>query len=192
MRQAVTVDLDEAYDVIEDLQFSLSGEELIQALRDEADELAVGSEGRAAFLNVHGEFLAMDGRWDEARASYREALDDGGPTILHPLVGLLSIACRTGDDEAREQHQAALMELARQRVLTDPTYEATGETLELAGHPRAALRWYNLALGDLDPEDVDLLPIVALNGRGRVRRALGLPHDRFDEVAPLVRSSYRP
>jgi tetratricopeptide (TPR) repeat protein len=185
------VNLGDAYDVIEDIQFSLTGQELLDALRAEADALAAGTEGRAAFLNVHGEFLAMDDRWEEARASYLESLDDGGPTILHPLVGLLSIAVKTGDDAAREEYHAALLDLARKDALTDATYEATGETLELGGHLRAALRWYNLALRDLDPDDVESLPIGALNGHDRVRRALGLPHDRFDDVAPLVRANFR-
>jgi tetratricopeptide (TPR) repeat protein len=185
------MDLDQAYDVIDDLQFSLSGDELLAALREQTDALDPGSEGRAAFLDVRGEFLARDERWDEARASYQEALDDGGPTAVHPFVGLLSIALATGDEEARDHCTAALLDLARQDLLDESSYEATGETFELAGHPRAALRWYNLALGDLDPEDVDLLPIGAINGRERVRRALELPNDRFDEAAPLVRANFR-
>lgn len=191
MGQSVPVDLDEAYDVIEELQFSLSGDELIEALREQAGALAPGTEGRAAFLNVRGEFLAMAERWDEARASYQEALRDGGPTILHPLVGLLSIAVKTADDIAREESEAALLELARKDALTDATYAAAGETLDLAGHARAALRWYNLALRGLDPEDIDLLPIAALNGRERVRRTLGLPPDQFDDVGPVVRANFR-
>ena len=136
--------------------------------------------------------VPRDGRpLEEARASYLEGLDDAGPTILHPLVGLLSIAVKTGDDAAREEHHAALLDLARKDVLTDATYEATGETLELGGHPRAALRWYNLALRHLDPDDIESLPIGALNGHDRVRRTLGLPHDCFDDVAPAVRANFR-
>jgi len=185
------VDLDEAYDVIEDLEFSLSGDDLIEELAEHADALDPGEAGRAAFLNVRGDFLAMADRFDEARTAYREALDDGGPTILHPYIGLLSIALKTRDEPAHEAIHDALLRLSREDALNDPSYEAAGETLELAGHPRQALRWYNLALRDLDPDDIDALPIGALNGRERVRRTLGLPRDRFDEAAPLVRENFR-
>jgi tetratricopeptide (TPR) repeat protein len=191
LRHCGRVDLDEAYDVIEDLQFSLSGDDLIEALSEHAEALARGEEGRAAFLNVRGEFLAMADRFDEARTAYREALDDGGPTVPHPQVGLLSVALATGDEQAQTEIHDALLRLSRADALDEASYEAIGETLELADHPRQALRWYNLALRGLDPDDIEALPIGVLNGRGRVRSKLGLPPDRYDEAAPLVRDNFR-
>lgn len=185
------MELDEAYDRIEELQFSLAGQELIDALRAESDALASGETGRAAFLNVRGEFLTMAGRHDEARSAYEEALIDGGPTVLHPLCGLLGVALAQGDESAAETLLTQLKLASRSDELDLDSYENTGEILEMSERYREALRWFNIPLRDADPEDPDPELIGVLNGHYRVRRILELPMDRFDEASVLVRETYQ-
>ena len=187
MRKAGGVDLDDANDEIEELEFSLSGEARIAAFRARADSLAPGEDGRAEFLTSLGEFLEMEGRLDEADAVYREALDDGGPTLLHPLGGMLSLALVRGDSASIHDLNTRLWSLARANVLTVSDYEHVADLLEHHEHLREAMRWYTVLLSDFDPDEIDLIPVVASNGRFRVRRALGLPLDRYDESAPAVR-----
>ncbi|OUZ09458.1 hypothetical protein BHE97_10395 [Aeromicrobium sp. PE09-221] len=61
------MDFEDACDIAEDLQFDLSGEELIDAYRERADAMVPGEPGRAVFLGYLGEFLAMAGRPEETR-----------------------------------------------------------------------------------------------------------------------------
>jgi tetratricopeptide (TPR) repeat protein len=183
--------LNDAYDRVEELVSTLTGEALQAALAEEAAVLAAGEEGRAAFLNVLGEFLGYDDKLDEARAAYQEARDDGGPTIIHPLAGLLDVAHRSGDVPAQQAALAELIRLARADELTIATYSNVGEILEEAGDLRQALRWFNIPLRDVDPDDVDDELIAVLNGHWRVRRLLGLPLDRFDEAGEELRAEFR-
>ena len=100
MRQAGAVDLDDVDDDLEELEFSLSGQARLDAVRARADAMPVGEPGRAEYLTSLAEFLAMEDRLDDAEAAYREALEDGGPTLLHPLGGLLSVSLQRADDTA--------------------------------------------------------------------------------------------
>lgn len=184
------MDLDEAYDRINELQFSIHGQELIDALAEEAAALTPGATGRAAFLNVRAEFLTMDGQYNAAWSSYEDAITDGGPTVLHPLSGLLEVAVRRGDNDAAEGILVRLKEASRAGQLNHDTHEHIGEVLESAERYREALRWYNIPLRDEDPDDPDPRLIGVLNGHFRVRRALELPMDRFDEASVVVRAAY--
>ena len=182
------MDRDELDAELEELEFSLTGQERLDAFRARADALSTGEFGRAEYLAYLAEFLQMDERWDEADAVYDEALEDGGSTILHPLCGKLTVAARRHDEKALQQLTATLWSRARSGELGELDHEHIGETLEHAGHLREALRWFTVPLSGFDPqEDVDIIPVVCSNGRYRVRRALGLPHDRYDDAAELVR-----
>jgi hypothetical protein len=185
------MDLEDAYDRIDELQSTLTGDALHQALADEAAALTPGEEGRAAFLNVLGEFLLMDGEVDGARTAYQQALDDSGPTILHPLAGLLDVAFTSADEDAKEAILAELTRLVRADELTIMTCEYVGEILEKVDELRLALRWFNIPLRDIEPDDVGDDLIGILNGHYRVRRLLDLPMDRFDEASDVVRARYR-
>ncbi len=188
MRQAGAVDLDDVDDDLEELEFSLSGQARLDAVRARAEAMPVGEPGRAEYLTSLAEFLAMEDRLDDAEAVYREALDDGGPTLLHPLGGLMSVSLQRADDTAVNELNSRLWQLARADQLSDSDYESVADVLEFHGRLREAMRWYTVPLRHLDPEeDIDLMPIVASNGRERVRKALGLPPDRYDEAAPRVR-----
>ncbi|HWV27152.1 MAG TPA: hypothetical protein VNZ66_08005, partial [Aeromicrobium sp.] len=75
------MDFEEACDRAEEIEFSMTGDRRLAALRREIDALDVGETGRAMFLCSLAEFLGFQGRWDEAREAYRNALSDGGRTI---------------------------------------------------------------------------------------------------------------
>ena len=188
MRHAEQMDLDDVDDDLEELEFSLTGQARIDACRARADAIPQGEPGRAEYLTSLAEFLEMEDRLDEAEAAYREALDDGGPTRLHPVGGLLSVSLRRSDDTAVNAINSRLWQLARADQLTESDFEYVADVLEHHGRLREALRWYTVPLRDLDPdEDIELIPVISSNGRERVRKALGLPPDRYDEAAPRVR-----
>jgi hypothetical protein len=60
-------------------------------------------------------------------------------------------------------------------------HEYVGEALEMCGRLKDALRWFNTGLR-LAAED-ETPDVGLLNGHYRVRRALGLPLDRYDLVS---------
>lgn len=183
--------LDDAYDRVEELQFNLKGEDLHEALAQEAAALQPGEEGRAAFLSVLGEFLLMHDEVDRARTAYEQARQDGGPTVIHPLAGLLEVAYRSGDSDAATSVLAELLSLVRADRLNWATGENVGEILEEADELRQALRWFNIPLRDVDPDDVSDELIGLVHGHYRVRRLLDLPMDRYDETSELLRAQFR-
>nr|MCW2728070.1 hypothetical protein [Aeromicrobium sp.] len=145
-------------------------------------DLSPGEDGLAEVLTNLGDDLTMDGQLDEAEAAYQQAADDGGRTVLNPHVGLLDVALRRGDDTRADELLALLLTKSRADQLVVGDYEWIGESLEEAGRLRAALRWLTIPLRDIQPGDIDLMPVVCLNGRWRVRRALDLPVDAYDEA----------
>lgn len=143
---------------------------------------APGQEGRAEVLMCRADDLADDDRLDEAEASYQAAADDGGRTVLAPDAGLLVVALVRGDDVRVDELLARLIALSRSDGLVIGDYEWIAESLEEAGRLRAALRWFTIPLRDIQPGDLDLMPPLCLDGRFRVRRALELPVDAYDEA----------
>lgn len=144
--------------------------------------LSAGQEGYAEVLTNLADDLTTEGSLDEAQLAYQQAVDDGGRTVLDPRVGLLDLALRRGDDERADELLAVLLARSRADELVIGDYEWIGESLEEAGRLRAALRWLTIPLRDIQPGDLDLMPIVCLDGRWRVRRALDLPVDAYDEA----------
>jgi tetratricopeptide (TPR) repeat protein len=149
-----------------------------------------GTEGHAEVLTCLAEALAADGRLDEADATYRQAIADGGRTVLSPHVGLLDVAVARNDDAAVDDLLALLLARSRNDELVVGDYEWIGETLEEGGRLRPALRWFTIPLRDIQPGDVDVMPIVCLNGRWRVRRTLDLPIDAYDEAYEVWHELY--
>ena len=184
------VDPDTVDEIIDDLQDRLSGAPLHAALREQAAALEPGEAGRAEFLCVLGELLEQDGLVDDARVAFEEALADGGATVLHPLSCLLSVELGLGHEEAATALLTELSARVRAGTLNEETCELVGEALEEHERFREALRWFNIPLRDLDPADLEDLPIGAVHGRFRVRRMLDLPWDRFDDASDAIRSEY--
>ena len=146
------------------------------------DAIGPGQEGHAEVLACMADDLVDDGRLDDAEAAYRGAIDDGGRTVLEPRAGLLAVALARGDDSRVDELLAELIALSRAERLVIGDYEWIAESLEDAGRLRAALRWFTIPLRDIQPGDLDLMPPLCLDGRWRVRRALDLPVDAYDEA----------
>jgi tetratricopeptide (TPR) repeat protein len=145
-------------------------------------DLAHGQEGRAEVLACLADELVDDGRLDDAEAAYQEAVDDGGRTVLEPRAGLLAVALARGDDSRADELLADLLATSRTDGLVIGDYEWIAESLEDAGRLREALRWFTIPLRDIQPGDLELMPPLCLDGRWRVRRALDLPVDAYDEA----------
>jgi hypothetical protein len=175
------MDWEELGDILEEVALT-DRPERIGRYRELLARVPPGTDGHAEVLTCLAEDLVGEGDLDDGEAVYRRAIDDGGRTVLSPHVGLLDIALTREDDAAAEELVAVLLARSRADELVVGDYEWIGETLEKAGRLRPALRWFTIPLRDIQPGDVDLMPIICLNGRWRVRRALDLPIDAYDEA----------
>lgn len=144
--------------------------------------LAPGGEGWAETLMCLAEERKLAGRLDDARDLYRQAFDDGGRTVLDAQAGLLDVALAAGDDARADELLGLLLTRSRNDELVVGDYEWIGEQLEAAGRLRQALRWFTIPVRDLQPGATELMPITCLDGRFRVRRALDLPLDAYDDA----------
>ncbi|MGA8988115.1 hypothetical protein [Aeromicrobium sp.] len=154
----------------------------LSSYRDLLQGLAPGEDGWAEVQMCLADELLTDGHVAEARAAYQAALEDGGRTVLAPQAGLLDTELTQDDDAPVDELLAQLLTKSRAEGLVVGDYAWIGESLEEAGRLRAALRWFTIPLRDIQPGDIDRMPIVCLDGRWRVRRALGLPVDAYDEA----------
>ncbi|MRK01410.1 hypothetical protein GEV27_07725 [Aeromicrobium sp. S22] len=173
---------DELCDALDEIDSEPQREQRLSEYRRMLATFSPGQEGRAETLSRIADELAADDRLDEARSTYQEVLDDGGRTILSPLAGLLDVALQQQDEARVDELLALLLVRSRADELVVGDYEWIAEALEEAGRLRPALRWFTIPLRDIQPGDLDLMPIVALEGRWRVRRALGLPVDAYDDA----------
>lgn len=176
------MDWDELGDALEEIGEVPNLDFRIGEYRRLLGELPPGREGHAEVLTVLADDLTSDGQLDEAQSTYQAAIDDGGRTILNPHVGLLNVALTQADDARADELLALLLTKSRADELVVGDYEWIGESLEESGRLRAALRWFTIPLRDIQPGDLDLMPVIALDGRWRVRRALDLPVDAYDEA----------
>ncbi|AXT85148.1 hypothetical protein C6I20_08095 [Aeromicrobium sp. A1-2] len=154
----------------------------LDAYRELLADLSPGDEGWAEVQMCLADDLLTDGHVDDARTAYQLALEDGGRTVLAPETGLLVVALTEGDSAQVDELLALLLTRSRAEGLVVGDYAWIGESLEESGRLRAALRWFTIPLRDIQPGDIDLMPIVCLTGRWRVRRALDLPVDAYDEA----------
>lgn len=143
---------------------------------------SAGEDGRAEVLACLADELKGHGDLDGGQACYEQATEDGGRTVLSPYAGLLDIALARGDNQRADELLDVLIAQSRQDALVVGDYEWIAESLEQADRLRASLRWFTIPLRDIQPGDLDLMPIVCLDGRWRVRRALGLPLDAYDDA----------
>lgn len=176
------MDWDELGDTIADIVADPSRTSRLVRYEQLLATFSPGQEGRAEVLMCRADDLADGDRLDEAEVSYQAAVDDGGRTVLDPHVGLLVVALVRQDVARIEDLLSTLITMSRADRLVLGDYEWIAESLEDAGHLRTALRWFTIPLRDIQPGDLDLMPPLCLDGRFRVRRALDLPVDAYDEA----------
>ena len=175
------MDEDELFDVLTNID-SAAVPDKAERFEAEAQRLEPGEYGRASLLIASGEHWQVRGDYDKAQESFEAARADGGESAADPEVALFGLAMKREDAEAAPRHLSILKALAGAEQLTVDNYLHIGEIYEEHDHLRQAHRWYTMPLtyADADDEDLDYLLLAA---RLRVREALGLPRDRFDQRA---------
>jgi tetratricopeptide (TPR) repeat protein len=180
---------DDMLDEVEDLGTQMSSPDLAALLEKRADDMPPAAFGRAAWFSLAGERWQMAGDLTRARSCYERAIVDGGETYLDPRADLADVLLDLGDVERAEELVEELRRDSRAGS-TDPfLHEHVGEILELHERYDEALRWFNIGLSQQEDRDEDL-DIGCLNGHYRVRRALGLPFDRYDQLSEEARRAH--
>ncbi len=152
----------------------------VVVLRRRIEDFEQGEDGRAEFLAALAGELHLVGDFAGAREASLAAIEDGGPTELDPRCGLLMSELEAGEDDRADVLLAELLVRVRSGLIGSVECEWIASALEEAGRLRQALRWFTLPLLDVHPDDVEDVDTRALEGRYRVRRALGMPLDGYD------------
>ena len=154
-------------------------------------ERAPGEYGRAHFLTMAAEHGLLRGELEHAR----QALEDAGPP--HPGERLLDqrsiwlwLALQSADAAEVDRLLADLLADWRADLINVATCAHVGDLLESYDDLRRAHRWFTLPLRGLEPDD-DEIDEICLVGRLRVRQALGLAPDRYDQAAEWVHAQAR-
>ncbi len=155
-----------------------------------AAKLAAGESGRAAWLAHAGEAWEMTGLLEPARSCYEQALDDGGPTYLDPRAQLVGVLLRLGETDRADGLIGEIRRDVRAGHAGRDVHGLVGEALEEVGRLKDALAWFDAGLTHHARGDSDEPEVICLNGHHRVRRALGLPLDRYDLVAEEQHREY--
>lgn len=181
--------LDEILDEVEDFHGTAPAERA-RIFEQRAAALAPGEPGRAAWLAHAGEAWEMTGLLEPARSCYEQAHDDGGPTSLDPRAMLVGVLLRLGESDHADALVAELRRDLRAGRAGRVVHPLVGEALEEAGRLRDALAWFDAGLTHHARQDPDEPDRECLSGHYRVRRALGLPHDRYDVMHDEQRREY--
>lgn len=174
--------LDRISDEVDELADRHPRRVLAQVLEDHAQTLPAGHVERAAWLTHAGEHWELARDLARARTCFEQAVEDGGPCWVDARALLLTVLLEVGESALADELLDELRHDAATASMRGPLHEYVGESLELAGRLEEALRWFNAGLirGQQDTEEGD---VGCLNGHYRVRRQLGLPHDRYDTLA---------
>ena len=183
------MDEDELFDVLTAID-SAAVPDKAERFEAEAQRLEPGEHGRASLLIAAGDHWQMRGEFDRALSAFEAAQTDGGESAVDPVVALFGLATEREETEAAAQHLKTLKGLAKAEQLSSDNYLQMGDIYEEQGQLREAHRWYTMPLtyADADDEDLDYLLLIA---RLRVREALELPRDRFDQRAFEERQLHR-
>lgn len=147
-------------------------------------------EERPGVLIEAGEWWHAAGNNERAVELFTEAVAAGGETGSLARVAYARLLFDRGDDA---EAQATLAHLRTNPVDFPSPYEAAGHLLSDREELDQALEWYDLAVERLseqhlaayegDDDYTDFVDVEGiLEGRYEVRRELGLPVDRFDEL----------
>ncbi|MEX0426371.1 SEC-C metal-binding domain-containing protein [Nocardioides sp. DS6] len=183
--------LDAVRDQIDDLTARVPRDEIAPTLESVGRELPHGAESRAEYFSSAADWYVMMAAYDDARRCLDEARADGGETTVDVDVQLVDLLLRSDDRGELESTVTRLRHRARE--LDDLDRQMVAESFEEAGRLEDAHRWFTVVLRDTDPDDLDAYhpAYPASLGRLRVRKALGLPTDRFDAAAERARRSAR-
>ena len=175
------MDEDELFDVLTNID-SAAVPDKAERFESEAQRLEPGEHGRASLLIASGDHWRMRGEFDRARSAFEAARADGGESAVDPEVALFGLAMEVEDGDAASRHLTTLKALAGAEQLSWDNYLQIGEVYEEHDQLRQAHRWLTMPLtyADADDEDLNYLLLVT---RLRVREALELPRDRFDQRA---------
>jgi hypothetical protein len=179
---------DELFDLLTAIEEHVPLEEKPARFEREANDLEPGEHGRASLLIAAGEHWQMRHEYDEARRCFRLAMRDGGESASDPVANLLSLALDEGDAASVTKYDEALRGLARDDEISRTTCHLVAEAYEIHDHLRQALRWYNIPFTHGYP-DGDPADSMLLDGRRRVRTALGLAPDQLDVMAEELRQT---
>lgn len=184
-------DLDSVMDRIDEIEINLDDRESkIAALERLANGVAPGTPAWAEVTVAAADHHQALGRPEIAIALLEEVRAAGVPTEPSVEAHLLSAHLAAGNDPRAADLDAELRARSREIYLGDD-YSWVGEAYEVAGRLKEALRWFSMANRDVDPDDIEALEPWALSGRWRVRQALGLPVDAYDQAAAIVHEEQR-
>jgi len=147
-------------------------------------------ERRGELLVEAGEHWHRAGETTKAIEMMMEAAELGGEDGGYARVSLAGMFVDMGWTVEADAQLAAMR---RERSSSPGPYELAAELEEERGHKQAALGMYDLAVSNLDEEDLvdardpDMPPTYArmlIGARRRLRRALRLPPDDWDESIP--------
>ncbi len=176
---------------VEDLGSVMPRQALAELLERRGHDLDPGTPGRAAWLCHAAESWELANQPRRARSCYEEAIHDGGPTWIDPRATLIGVLLDLDEDAQADGLAAAIRRDLAQGPPQGPVFEYVGESLETHERPEDALRWYDAGLGYATRNDPGRVELGCLNGRYRIRRHLGLPHDRWDVICEEERRAVR-
>jgi tetratricopeptide (TPR) repeat protein len=182
--------LDEVHDLIDSWVID-PREETLGPANSLFATMAVGDPGRLDVLQVIADHQALRGEIDAALATLDQAAAEPGHEEDIVQATRAAYLIQDGRDDESEP---LLLELRRRGAgLPWEALERVADALEEAGRLREAMRWFTIGLRDLDPSrDVpDHEEEFALIGRWRVREALELPPDHYDNLAHMTLDARR-
>jgi tetratricopeptide (TPR) repeat protein len=140
-----------------------------------------GSElSRAELLATAAQLRQVDGETDRALELLRDAAADGSATRLPVASQVAYVHLQAGrPDEAR----AAVADLRPKDVSALNGLLYAGEVFETLGDLEAAHRWYTRGVVLAERRGESFPGGLFLTARHRVRSAMGLDHDEYDEAA---------
>lgn len=147
--------------------------ELVESGQTVADQTPVD------LMVIAAEWLQMAGDHDAAEEVLTDATARGGPADIDPRAMLCHFLLqREETDRARGLSQ----QMRKDHDLTPTSYLLNGESWEMAGDLREAIRWFTLGLLRTGDQPTPTSTLLGFS-RHRVRRTAGLPVDAMDEEA---------
>jgi hypothetical protein len=174
----------------EEIEYGLRADKA-EAHEEAGRAIAPGEYGRVLFLKTAAEHWLMRGEHDRARALLAGIQDAPSEGLLTTRALQLHLALTIADEAWAAALLKQLLVDFRADLVSTSTCHYVGDLLREHGDLRQAHRWLTLPLTNLDPdEELDGVEEMCVEARADVRRALGLPRDRYDALAEVLASRY--